>query len=145
MSKNCFKLIPEVHLVLRSGGKFLLLHRYQTGYMDGLYSVVAGHVDGNETFRAAMVREAQEEAGISPNPEDLRLVHTMHRRANEERLSLFFEADIWDGEIKNMEPHKCDDLGWYSIGAQNDGIVPYVHKALTHIANGVSYSEFGWA
>lgn len=137
-------VIPEVHLVMRSGEKLLLLRRYQTGYMDGLYSVVAGHVDGNETFRVAVAREAHEEAGISLNPEGVRLVHTMHRRAKDERLSLFFEADTWDGEIKNMEPHKCDDLGWYSVGAQSNGIVPYVHKALRLIANGIPYSEFGW-
>lgn len=139
MSKTRFKVIPEVHLVLRSNGKFLLLRRYQTGYMDGLYSVVAGHVDGNETLRGAMAREAQEEAGISLSLEGLRLVHTMHRRAKEERLSLFFEADTWGGEISNMEPHKCDDLEWYSLGEQNNKMVPYVHKALTHIASGVPY------
>lgn len=137
------KIIPAVHLVLRSGGKFLMLRRFQTGYMDGFYSVVAGHVDSNEFFRAAMAREAYEEAGISIEIDDLRLVHTMHSIDGEERLSLFFEADDWTGEIVNMEPHKCDDLAWFTLEENIGEMVPYVAVALERISKGTFYSEFG--
>lgn len=121
-----------------------MLRRYQTGYMDGRYSVVAGHVDGNETFSIAMAREAREEAGISIAADDLHLVHTMHVRSTEERLSLFFEAHKWSGEIENMEPDKCDDLAWYTPQEKSEQLVPYVAAALVKISNGVPYSEFGW-
>lgn len=144
MTKPRFKIIPEVHLVLRKGDRFLMLRRFQTGYMDGHYSVVAGHVDGGETFRAAMTREAREEAGIAMKERDLTLVHTMHRRSEDERLSLFFEATQSRGEIRNMEPHKCDDLGWFSLAEQDKGMVPYVRSALLNITEGAWYSEFGW-
>lgn len=112
--------------------------------MDGLYSVVAGHVDGNETFRTAMVREAQEEAGILLRNDDLHLVQTMHRFADGERLSLFFEAKASDGDIRNMEPHKCDDLDWYSLADLASNLVPYVKSALVDVSKGSVYSEFGW-
>lgn len=121
-----------------------MLHRFQTGYMDGYYSLVAGHVDGGETFKQAMAREALEEAGISIELEDLELVHTMHRLDGEERIALFFKAEKWSGEVSNMEPQKCDDLDWYTIPAKSTSMIPYILSALTKIAEGTSYSEFGW-
>lgn len=139
-----FKTIAEVHLVLERDEEFLMLHRFQTGYMDGYYSLVAGHVDGGETFTQAMAREALEEAGISIEIEDLELVHTMHRMDGEERLSLFFKAKKWSGEVSNMEPRKCDDLDWYTIPAKSKLMIPYILSALTKIAEGTPYSEFGW-
>ena len=43
MIKNRFKLIPSVHLFLVQGQNILLLRRFNTGYEDGKYSVIAGH------------------------------------------------------------------------------------------------------
>ena len=66
-----FKLVPETHLLLVQGDRILLLRRCNTGYEDGKYSVIAGHMDGAETAREAICREAEEEAGIELTPDDL--------------------------------------------------------------------------
>ena len=139
-----FKIIPAVHLLIFQDQRILLLRRLNTGYADGQYSVVAGHVDGQETFTAAMAREAKEEAGLKIAPEDLRLAHMMHRLSDEERLSLFFTTDKWHGIPTNMEPEKCDDLAWFEVDALPHNIVPYVKTAIGHFINGQVYSEFGW-
>lgn len=144
--KDRFKLIPAVYLVLRRGNKVLLLRRSNTGYQDGKYSIIAGHLDGDELAADGMVREAKEEAGIIVAPKSLKLVHTGHRlsrnEVGQERIDLFFEATQWQGEVTNAEPDKCDDLSWYPLDSLPDNMLPFVKLVLTDIAHGVNYSEY---
>lgn len=147
MPKERFKLIPVSHLILINDNKILLSRRFNTGYEDGNYSVVAGHLDGNETFTAAMIREAKEEAGIEIRAEDLEVVHVMHRKSPpeiNERIELFLQASKWHSEPKIMEPDKCDDLKWFPIDELPANIVPYIKSAILNIQKGIFYSEFGW-
>jgi len=140
-----FRLVSEVHLVLFRNDNILLLRRANTGYEDGNYSVVAGHMDGNETARQAMCREAMEEAGVHIEPEDLRVVHVIHRKNDDERVSFFLTPDRWHGEPVNREPHKCSELAWYPVDSLPENTIPYVRHAIAQIQEGNTYSEFGWS
>jgi len=150
MTKERFKIIPASYLVLMKEGKVLMLRRFNTGYEDGNYSLVAGHIDGQETFRQAMVREAKEEAGIVLNMDDLQVVHVMHRQntndeiGNRERMDVFIKAERWSGEPKNLEPSKCDDLSWFILDDLPENTIPCVRQALECIRDDVFYSEFGF-
>ncbi len=143
-------ITPASYLILKKDGQILLLRRFNTGYHDGDYSLIAGHLDGNETFREAMAREAFEEVGIKVNPTDLRVVHVMHRFEPDnppeikERIDIFTMTDAWEGEISNMEPQKCDDLSWFDIDNLPENIIPYVKVVLQKIEANVFYSEFGF-
>lgn len=57
-------MIVSVYLILVKDGKVLLLRRANTGYEDGNYGLVAGHLDGDESATTGMVREASEESGL---------------------------------------------------------------------------------
>jgi 8-oxo-dGTP diphosphatase len=139
-----FSLIPEAHLLLFREGKVLLLRRHNTGYEDGNFSVVAGHLDGNETATQAMTREALEEAGLKIKAEDLRLAHVIHRKSDSERISFFFSTETWEGEPENREPQKCSELAWYPLHELPPNMVPYVRHAIQEASLGNTYSEFGW-
>lgn len=150
MKKQRFKLTPASYLVLIKNNKILLLRRYNTGYHDGDYSMVAGHLDGGESFREGMVRETKEEAGIILNSKDLEVVHVMHRQEDftdvgkRERVDIFIKPNKWDGELKNLEPEKCDDIGWFPLDNLPKNMIPFVRQAVEHIQNKVFYSEFGF-
>jgi len=144
MPKDRFKIVPTSHLILVKDGKILLLRRFNTGWGDGNYSVIAGHLDGNETFLQAMVREAEEEAGIELSQEDLEVVHVVHRKSNEERIDFFILAKRWKGDPRNMEPHKCDDLNWFEMDKLPENTIPYIRQAIGCFRKGVFYSEHGW-
>lgn len=146
MKDERFKLIPAVYLILRKNDEILLLRRANTGYQDGKYSLIAGHLDGNELATVGMAREAKEEAGITIDPAKLRLVHTAHRlgrnQIGQERIDLFYELNEWQGEITNTEPEKCDDLSWFDINSLPKNILPFIGMVLRDVSQGISYSEY---
>lgn len=63
----CFRYPVAVHLFFIRNRQVLLLRRFNTGYEDGNYSVVAGHVDAGETVTQAAIREAEEEVSNYQN------------------------------------------------------------------------------
>jgi len=142
--KKRFKLVVATHLFLIKNGQILLLRRFNTGYRDGQYSVPAGHLDGSESSKIAMVREIKEEIGINIKPNDLEFVHLMHRLAEYEGLDFFFTAKNWRGTPKIMEKNKCDDLRWFPIDKLPKNMVPYVRSAISSFRKNKVYSEFGW-
>jgi len=144
MSKNRFKFISACHLFLVKGNEILMLRRFNTGYEDGNFSVIAGHLDGNEHSKGAMIREAKEEAGIDINEDDLEFVQVMHRKAEEERIDFFFQAKKWSGDIINNEPHKCDRLEWCDFDDLPSNTIPYVRKAIENFKNKITFDQFGW-
>ena len=140
-----FSYIGSSYLFLIKDESILLQRRFQTGFMDGFYGVPAGHLDGNESARAGCAREIKEEIGITIKPEDLDVVHVMHRKtAQDERVDFFMTARTYGGEPTNCEPHKCDDLQWFPISNLPDNTVDYVKVALEKYRAGEFYSEFGY-
>jgi len=138
------KFPVTIHLFLFRGDCILLLRRNHTGYMDGHYSLPAGHLDGDESVRMAGVREAYEEIGVRIDPAELFFAGVFHRHEGEERVDFFFHVRIWSGEPVNAEPEKCDELRWADLAALPDTIVPYVRRALENFQAGIFFEEFGW-
>lgn len=148
MKKERFKLTPFVSLILRKGKDVLLIRRYNTGYDDGLYSCAGGGVDGNESITQAIIREANEELGIKLKPENLKVVHALHinriDQPGNEYIHFFVETNKWEGDLKIMEPNKCDNINWFSIDTLPENIMPSVKHVIEAIDKNLFYSELGW-
>jgi 8-oxo-dGTP diphosphatase len=139
-----FRLVAAVHLFLLHDDRVLLLRRCHTGYEDGNWSVIAGHLDGAEEVIAAAIREAREEAGIVIAPADVAVVGVMHRTAGDERVDFFCTASRWSGTLANAEPHKCDALAWFPRDALPENVIPYVRRALENERRGRWFDSYGW-
>jgi 8-oxo-dGTP diphosphatase len=145
LRKHRHKRFPlAVHVALLRGDKVLLLRRYNTGYEDGNYGVVAGHLKGGESVRQAAIREAREEVGVRIASKCLRIVGLIHRLAGGERLEFFLLADSWEGKIRNAEPKKCDRLRWCSLNHLPSNTIPYVANALRRSRLHLWFSEPDW-
>jgi len=139
-----FKLIVAAYLILIEDSKILLQRRQNTGYEDGNYSIPAGHLEDTESVTDCLIREIKEEIDLDLKAEDVELVHTMHRRENDIRIDLFFTTKKYQGEPKNAEPEKCDDLSWFSLDNLPENTVPYVKQAIESYLAKEIFSERGW-
>ena len=144
MQKERFELRSAVYLALFKENNVLLFRRYNTGWMDGNYSLIAGHLDGNESISEAMIREAHEEAKIEISKEDLIPVTVIHRKADKEYIDFFYLAKNWKGEPTIGETYKCDEMNWFSISNLPNNLLPYVREALENYKNGIPFFESGW-
>lgn len=142
--KDRYKYICAVYLILIKEKQILLLKRANTGYEDGKYSLVAGHMDGNETIKQAMIREAREEAGIVIDEKDIEIATFLHRKTDPERLDFFLKCEKWKGNIENKEPNKCSELCWYDINNLPSNIIPCVKKAIENYQDNIMFDNFGW-
>ena len=146
MGKHLPTNVLASYLVLLQDGKVLLARRANTGYCDGQYSLPAGHVESGESFTQALVREVGEEIGIQVTSKQARVAHILHRKAEDgsERVDTFYTTETWVGEVKDLEPEKCDDLAWFPMAELPENTIPYIRSVLENIEKGIFYSEYGW-
>lgn len=132
-----------VKLILEKDGRLLFLH--QTKQNGGGFSLVGGNVEEREFAREALAREAKEEAGISIDPNDLELIHVLHRhklKKNEQYLVLYFKANDFEGEPESLERKKFRDVVWLPVSALPENISKSTRHVLDSIAAKQIYSEF---
>ena len=144
--KDRHKIITAVVVMLRSQDKILLLKRKNSGWEDGKFALIGGCVDGNETILDAAVRETMEEVGVKIYKEDLQVVHVHHRKDEVfgETVNFFITVSGWDGDVKIMEPDKCDEMMWCDMFTLPKNSVSYLPEIFDDIARGIFYSEWGW-
>ncbi len=89
-----------------------MLRYQQTGYEDGSYSLIVGHVERDEGITTALIREAAEEVGVTLDEQGVKFLSVMQRKGADGLvyLDFFSSAERWEGEVRNCEPAKCDDL-----------------------------------
>ncbi len=129
MGKNNFRV--SVNLVVSQDDKICLMRRYNTGWNDGMYALMGGHVEDGENPLDAAVREAKEELGITVKQENLS--HLLTMAVSPDHIYLYFGCSNYQGTVTNMEPDQCDDIRFFDKTSLPDNIIGADKKALTTI------------
>ncbi|MDQ5970298.1 MAG: 8-oxo-dGTP diphosphatase [Patescibacteria group bacterium] len=147
MEDERFKIFASVHIFFIKNDLILLSLRKNIS-SDGLYSVVAGHKEANETITMAMIRESKEEVDVDIEPCDIQIktvCHSYNSKNNREYIQFYAICKKWKGEIINNEPDKCGDVKFFPINALPTNMVPYIRSAIKNVFNDVNYYEYGWS
>jgi 8-oxo-dGTP diphosphatase len=139
--------IVDVHVILRRGGKILLLRRTGDTYASGQLCLPSGHVEQGESVLAAAVRETHEETRITLDPATLRHVLSIHQRnpgSRNARIGFAFTPRSWDGEPANAEPHKHSELVWADPAGLPPDTVGYTAAVITAVEHGLTFTLNGW-
>lgn len=102
-----------VGVIIIKNNKVLLGKRLNS-HGDGTWAFPGGHLEFNETWEECARRETLEETGISIK--DIRFAHaTNDIFFTEEKHynTIFMLAHHESGEVKIMEPEKCEKWEWF--------------------------------
>lgn len=140
--------IASYVLVKNTEGKVAFLMRSNTSWMNGYYCLPSGKVEKGEPFSTAAAREALEEVGITIKPSSLKHILTMHRKEHDTEdntwVDVFFEAEVYEGEVHNAEPEVHGEVAWFDLREIPEKTLPFIKAATGFIAEGRTFAEWGW-
>jgi 8-oxo-dGTP diphosphatase len=135
-----FDVSLKARLLLQKAGDILLLK--QTKPNGGNYSLVGGTIEQEEFAVETLIRESWEEAGIKLSPDDIELVHVLHKRSSKEhRIVLYFRAYNFDGHPKSREKNKFENVEWWPLKELPRNLTATVRHVLKSYNSGIMYSE----
>lgn len=108
------KKIESTLLILRDGDKILLAKK-KRGFGEGLYNGVGGKLEKGESVLDAMIRETQEEIGVTPTTYEKYGINEFLEFVNDEETNLVFHLFIateWEGEPTESEEMAPE---WFDI------------------------------
>ncbi|GAA2471490.1 NUDIX domain-containing protein [Winogradskya humida] len=139
----------DVLLLLTDGDQVLLALRDGTGYADGQWNLPSGKLEHGEDALSAVIRETREEIGLHLDPQEPRMVATVHHRNNagKSRVGLVFTA-AYDaarhGEPVNAEPHKCAKIEWAPVELLPSNTYPFTSACVRAFQEGQPFALSGW-
>jgi len=132
-----------VRLILQQQHYILMLKKDKRE--GGGFGLIGGQVEEGESVLQAIIREAEEEAGILLLPDQLRMVHVMHRNKKKQSIiTFYFHAERWGGIISNKQPQLHEFLAWYPIQQLPSETLPTTKHAIESALSGDVFSTYNW-
>jgi len=104
-----------VAVFVKKDGKFLVQKR-KGSHGAGCWALPGGHVEAGESLETTCGREVYEETGLYiKNVQRLTFRNAIFLEEQKHYVTLFFSADYAGGDVKIMEPNKCDEMKWCTL------------------------------
>jgi 8-oxo-dGTP diphosphatase len=140
-----FTLPAYVGIILKKDNQVLLVKRRNTDWAAECWNFPGGLLEANETLLQAVIRETQEEVGVTVAPDDCTLVHVLQVKKGgtntKDILGFYFAANIWHGTAVNNEPDRHSEIGWFDVHALPHNVTEHAKQALNGLQNNMRYSE----
>lgn len=102
-----------IGVVVFKNGKILLGKR-KNAHGEGAWSFPGGHLEFNESWEDCARRETLEETGITiKNIRFGTATNDIFQKEKKHYVTIFLLSDYDSGEVKIMEPEKCERWEWF--------------------------------
>lgn len=126
--------ITVVYFCHDGAGKFVMHKRSKEARDEhGRWDIGAGALEFHDTVENTLRKEILEEYGAKVLDFEFigfRDVHREHQGSPTHWLALDFKVLVNPDEVKNNEPHKFDDIGWFSL----DSLPENIHSQFPHFS-----------
>ncbi len=103
-----------VGVIVIKDGKILLGKR-KNAHGEGSWSFPGGHLELNESWEDCASRETKEETGVAiKNIRFGTATNDIFQAEEKHYITIFMLSDYDSGEVKVMEPEKCEKWEWFS-------------------------------
>jgi 8-oxo-dGTP diphosphatase len=92
----------------------VLLGKRKNSHGEGSWSFPGGHLEFNESWKDCAVRETMEETGLTiKNIRFGAVTNDIFQAEDKHYITIFMLADYDSGEVKVLEPEKCERWEWF--------------------------------
>ena len=92
----------------------VLFGKRKSAHGHGTWCFPGGHLEYGESWEDCAVRETTEETDITiKNIRFSAVTNDIYPTEEKHYITIFMLADFDSGEVKIMEPEKCEEWGWF--------------------------------
>lgn len=105
-----------VGVIIRKNNKVLLGKR-KGSHGEGAWAFPGGNLEFKESFEECVKREVFEETSLQvENIKFVTLTNDIFEKENKHYITVFMVCDYKSGDVKVMEPDKCEKWDWFEWG-----------------------------
>lgn len=143
MNNNNPSFYATVFAIIKDENWNILFQKRQnTWFADWMYQLPSGHIEWEETYFEAIIRELKEELDIEVNSSCIEIKHITHWIKKWWRIyfNIYMNISSYSWKLTIKEPEKCSLLSFLDFKTENN-ILEDTLKVLNNIENNIYFSE----